>query len=108
LVGGVTDLDATQGASTLTGGAGNNLFFFQHGNVNGTDVITDFTASSGNQLAMSGYDSLVGGGPQSAAQAALAGATTVGGNTSMTLADGTRITFDNTTVAQLQGHIFSS
>jgi hypothetical protein len=108
LVGGVTDLDTTTGATTMTGGAGNNLFFFQHGNVNGTDIITDFAASSGNVLSMSGYDSLVGGGAQSAATAALAGATTNNGNTSITLADGTSITFNNTTTAQLQGHIFSS
>jgi hypothetical protein len=54
------------------------------------------------------YDSVVGGGPGSAAAAALTGATTIGGNTSITLGDGTKITFDNTTVAQLQGHIFST
>jgi Ca2+-binding RTX toxin-like protein len=109
LVGGVTeDSSITGAATTMTGGSGDNLFFFQHGNVNGADVITDFAASSGNVFAMSGYDALVGGGSQSAANAALAGATTSNGNTSITLADGTMIAFDNTTVAQLQGHIFST
>ena len=67
LVAGVTDLGAVTGATTLTGGGGNNLFFFQNGNVNGTDVITDFTASAGNSVALFNYDSVVGGGPGSAA-----------------------------------------
>jgi Ca2+-binding RTX toxin-like protein len=104
IVGGVTD----SGATTMTGGAGNNLFFFRHGDVNGTDIITDLTASAGNLVALANYDSVVGGGPGSAAQAALAGATTSGGNTTITLADGTQITFDNTSVAQLQQHLFST
>jgi Ca2+-binding RTX toxin-like protein len=108
LVGGVTDNATISGATTMTGGAGDNLFFFQHGDVNGTDIVTDFTASAGNVVALSGYDALVGGGPQSAANTALAGASFSGGSTSITLADGTRITFDNTTVAQLQGHITSN
>jgi Ca2+-binding RTX toxin-like protein len=108
LVGGVTDNASVTGATTITGGGGNNLFIFQHGAVNGSDIITDFTASSGNQFVMAGYDSLVGGGPQSAAQAALAGAVTSGANTIVTLADGTKITFNDATPAQLQGHIFSS
>ena len=47
IVGGVTD----NGATTMTGGAGNNLFFFRHGDVNGTDIITDLTASAGNLVA---------------------------------------------------------
>jgi Ca2+-binding RTX toxin-like protein len=104
IVGGVTNA----GTTTMTGGAGNNLFFFQHGNVNGTDIITDLTASAGNLVALFNYDSVVGGGAGSATQAALAGATTSGGNTTITLADGTQITFDNTTVAQLQQHLFST
>ena len=108
LVAGVTDLGAVTGATTLTGGGGNNLFFFQNGNVNGTDVITDFTASAGNSVALFNYDSVVGGGPGSAANAAIANATFSGGNSTTTLADGTRITFDNTTISQLQGHISST
>jgi Ca2+-binding RTX toxin-like protein len=104
LVGGVTDT----GATTMTGGAGNNLFFFRNGDINGTDIVTDLTASSGNQVVLANYDSMFGGAPNSAAQAALAGATTVGGNTTITLADGTKITFDNTSVAQLQQHLFST
>jgi Ca2+-binding RTX toxin-like protein len=104
IVGGVTDA----GATTMTGGAGDNLFFFRLGDVNGTQVVTDLTTSAGNLVSLAGYDSLTGGGPGSAAQAAIAGATTAGGNTSITLADGTQITFDNTTVAQLQQHLFST
>jgi Ca2+-binding RTX toxin-like protein len=103
LIGGVTDA----GTTTMTGGAGTNLFLFQHGNVNGSDIITDLTASSGNLVDLFGYDSVVGGGSRSAANAALAGATFSGGNTSITLADGTKITFDNTTVSQLQQHLIS-
>ncbi len=97
IVGGVTD----SGATTMTGGAGNNMFFFNFGNVNGTDIITDFAASSGNTMILSDYDAVAGGGLSSAANAALASATIIGGNTSISLADGTRITFDNTTAAQL-------
>jgi hypothetical protein len=108
VVGGVTDNASVQGATTLTGGLGNNLFFFHVGDVNGTDIITDFTASGGNQFVMSGYDSLAGGSANSAAIAALTNATTAGGNTTLTLQDGTKVTFDNTTVAQLVGHVTST
>jgi Ca2+-binding RTX toxin-like protein len=104
LLGGVTD----SGATTMTGGAGNNLFYFHIGNVNGTDIITDLTASAGNLVDLAGYDAVVGGGPGSEAKAALAGATFSGGNTTATLADGTKITFDNTTVAELQQHLYST
>jgi len=104
IVGGVTGADAT----TLTGGAGNNLFFFRFGEVNGVDIVTDLNASAGNLVALANYDSLAGGAPGSATKAALAGATTTNGNTSITLLDGTKITFDNTSVAQLQQHLFSS
>jgi Ca2+-binding RTX toxin-like protein len=108
IIAGATDKGTVTGATTMTGGAGSNVFVFQHGSVDGKDIITDFTASSGNAVALVNYDALVGGGPGSAANAALAGATTSGGNTNITLHDGTRITFDNTTVAQLHGHIFST
>jgi Ca2+-binding RTX toxin-like protein len=109
IVGGVTDSLVNVGnVTTLTGGLGNNLFFFAVGQVNGTDVITDFTASSGNNFVMAGYDSLTGGGADSAAKAAVAGAQFAGGNTTITLQDGTKVTFDNTTVAQLSSHISST
>jgi Ca2+-binding RTX toxin-like protein len=104
LIGGV----AGDGTTTMTGGAGNNLFLFQQGNVNGSDIITDLTASSGNLVDLFHYDSLYGGAAGSAAKAALAGATFAAGNTSITLADGVKITFDNTTVAQLSQHLISS
>ena len=56
----------------MTGGAGNNQFLFQNGDVNGADIITDLTASAGNLVGLVNYDSLFGGGSNSAAQAALA------------------------------------
>lgn len=50
LVGGV-------GHSTLNGGAGNNLFMFnQSTDSNGSTVIGDFSASSGNRIALYGYN----------------------------------------------------
>lgn len=49
LVGGV-------GRSTLNGGAGNNLFMFNQSNdSNGKTVIGDFSASTGNRIALYGY-----------------------------------------------------
>ncbi|HME27347.1 MAG TPA: calcium-binding protein [Acetobacteraceae bacterium] len=95
------------GTTTMTGGGGNNLFYFQNGNVNGSDIITDLTASSGNLVALFNYDSLYGGGAGAASKAALAGATFTAGNTSITLGDGTKVTFLDTTVAQLSQHMFS-
>jgi hypothetical protein len=39
---------------------------------------------------------------------ALQNVTEMGGNATIALADGTTITFVDTTAAQLQGHVFSS
>jgi hypothetical protein len=52
---------------------------------------------------------LAGGAAGSDAQAMLAlrNAVQAGGNTTIALADGTTITFVDTAIAQLQGHVFS-
>jgi Ca2+-binding RTX toxin-like protein len=96
-------LEGTGGNATLTGGSGDNLFLFNKGLVFGGaphDIVTDFTASATNLVLLANYGA-------SEAAGALAGATTVGGNTTITLSDNTKITFNNTSTAQLQGHVFS-
>ncbi len=87
------------GGTTMTGGAGNNVFLFTSGLVNGGDIVQDF---GGNDiLALSGYGAAEGAN-------ALSKATTAGGTTTLTLSDGTSISFVNTSIAQLQGHISST
>jgi Ca2+-binding RTX toxin-like protein len=87
------------GGTTMTGGAGNNVFLFTSGLVNGGDIVQDFGAT--DTLALSGYGTAEGAN-------ALARATTAGTNTTLTLSDGTSISFVNTSIAQLQGHISST
>jgi hypothetical protein len=67
--------------------------------VNGGDVIQNFT--SNDFLALSGYGSAAGA-------TALANAITAGSTTTLKLSDGTSISFLNTSVAQLMGHISST
>jgi len=109
IIAGVNDDGASiHGVTTLTGGAGANLFFFSVGSVNGQDIITDFT--SNDTFFMNNYDTLAGGaaGSNTAATQALANAVSSGGNVTLTLQDGTKVTFDNTTVAALTGHVVST
>jgi len=96
------------GGSTLAGGAGHDIFSFVNGMTSGGDVVTNFTAS--DTVFLAGYDTLAGGSAGSNTQGnlALQNATVQGGNTTIGLADGTKITFVGTTLAQLQGHLFSS
>ena len=89
-------------AETLVGGGGANDFFFFSGNggPQATATIADFSAI--DRVILANY----GGG---AADAAIAGATTAGGSTTITLSDNTQITFTGvTSSAALTGHIFSS
>jgi hypothetical protein len=92
-------LTAGSGADTLVGGGGDNGFYFWNGQ-GGNHVISDFSAID--------YVLLGNYGPAAPA-AAIAGATTAGSSTTITLADNTKITFTGLTNAgALTGHIFST
>jgi Ca2+-binding RTX toxin-like protein len=91
---------AGAGADTLGGGGGSDLFAFIDGHVGGADVIAGFTAQ--DTVALFGYGS-------GAAATALQNAVSSGGNTTLTLADNTTITFLGvSSVAGLTGHVFST
>jgi Ca2+-binding RTX toxin-like protein len=79
-------LAAGSGSDTLVGNGTNNLFVFFH--ANGGAAPQDFVGGlQGNDLVvLSGYGT-------AAASIALSGATSSGGNTTITLADNTKITF---------------
>jgi len=98
-------LYAGSGTDSLGGGTGSNLFIFEKSFINGagnTDVMTDFAASSGNQVWLEGYGT-------AAAAAALSGAVSSGGNTTLTPSDNTKITFMGiSSVSSLSGHIYST
>jgi Ca2+-binding RTX toxin-like protein len=103
LIGGAGNDIITAGTSaeTLVGGGGANQFFFTkgEGGPGSVNVISDFSAIDVAYLA--DY------GPNEAA-AALAGATTAGGSTTITLSDNTKITFTGvTSTAALTGHVIS-
>jgi len=90
LMGGTgNDLIVTEpGNETLTGGGGSdNYIVINFGATTRTDVFTDFDPSH-NAIGLYGY-----GAEPAAGAAALASATTVGGNTVMTLPDGTSLVF---------------
>jgi len=93
--------ETVTGGTTVQAGSGSDLIVFSDGTFAGGAVITNFTASANNSVLLSGYGS-------SAAGAALAGATTNAGNTTITLSDHTSITFVDTTVQQLTGHLSST
>ncbi len=87
---------AGTGNNTITGGAGGaNLFIFSKGAAGGHDVITDFTGAAGNLVGLFGYGA-------NAAQAALAGASSSGSGSVISLTDNTTITFDAVTPDQLK------
>ena len=90
-------MQAGAGADTL-GGGGSDLFAFVHGHAGGADAITGFTTQ--DTVGLFNYGS-------GAASAALQGAVSSGGNTTLTLADNTTITFIGvSSVSALQGHVF--
>jgi len=96
------------GGTTVVGGAGHDLMVFTQAAFAGGAVITNFT--SNDSVLLVNYNGLAGGNQ---ASIALADATTVPGSggttdTTLTLADGTHITFVDATVQQLTGHISSS
>jgi Ca2+-binding RTX toxin-like protein len=94
-------IQAGVGSETLTGGAGDNLFLFNSATDGGTITIADFLASSGNNVAFSGYS-------PSDIQSALQSGTESDGNYTVTLSDNTSITFDNVTgYSELNGHIIT-
>jgi hypothetical protein len=104
------------GAGTVTGGdavlagTGADEMVFSHGSFIGGAVVSNF--SSADSVLLTGYNSLAGANGNQATTA-LANATTVSGgggttDTTIALADGTHITFVDTTVNQLTGHLSSS
>ena len=82
--GGNDTLVGGTGRSTLYGGTDNNLFVFSTVFGGGRAVIGDFGASAGNRLAIQGYGT--------SAADLVRNAVTSGGNTAITLGDGTQIT----------------
>lgn len=107
-------LIGSSGAATLTGGAGNDLFEFNTANFGGHDLITDFSAStvtgSDDQLVLFGYNAEYATQSITAAQAVVQQYVPDGkGNGSITLVDGTKITFTGiSSGAQLSGHVIST
>jgi Ca2+-binding RTX toxin-like protein len=103
LIGGAGDdfINAGSGADTLVGGGGENEFFFwsNFGGPSANHTIGDFSAI--DTVVLANYS------PGEAA-AAIAGATTSGGSTTITLSDNTKITFTGViSPAALIGHIVS-
>ncbi len=77
---------AGAGSTVFTGGGGNNTFEFVSGATAGaTDFITDFGGSSGNRILLAGYTG--------STASALSTETVSGGNTTITLADTTKVQF---------------
>lgn len=104
LIGGAGNdlITAGVGSDTLVGGGGANGFYFWAGNGGPTSnhVISDFSSIDYVVLANYGI-----GAPN----AAIAGATTAGGSTTITLSDNTKITFTGvTSSAALTGHVFGT
>jgi Ca2+-binding RTX toxin-like protein len=103
LVGGAGNdfINANAGSDTLIGGGGANAFgFFSANGGPSAKVIGDFSGLDTVYLQGYGAD---------AAATAIAGATTAGGSTTITLSDNTKITFTGvTSSAALTGHIVSS
>ena len=78
---------AGSGTATILGGSGADLYGFSRGfSSGGHDIVQGFSAAKGDAVALAGY------GAGEAARA-LAGATTAGGNTTLTLSDATQVTF---------------
>jgi len=98
---------AGNGNTTMTGGAGNNIFAFfktAFGTTldGGNTVITDFNAA--DTVLATGF----GSAGAAAAATVIAAATVSGGNTSVLLTDGTKITFDGVnSAAALTGHLYT-
>ena len=92
---------AGAGTDTMVGAGGHNLFLFTKAVLTAapSDVVGQFT--SNDQVLLAGY------GAGAAAQA-LGTATSAFNNTTLTLADNTKITFLNTSLAQLIGHVSSN
>ena len=77
-------LIAGTGTATMSGGGGDNIFQFDHGSIS-KDIILDFKSGS-DHIRLSGYSS-------TEEKYDLAHQTTFGGSTTMSLSDGTQITF---------------
>jgi Ca2+-binding RTX toxin-like protein len=95
-------ISAGSGSDTLVGGNGVTTFYFNsaNGGPNANDFISNFSAI--DLVVLQNY------GPFAAA-VAIAGATTAGNSTTLTLSDSTKITFVGvTSPAALNDHVFST
>ena len=103
MVGGIGNdtFSAGAGTDTMVGAGGHNLFLFTKAVLTAapTDIVNQFT--SNDQVLLAGY------GAGEAARA-LGTATSAFNNTTLTLSDNTRITFLNTSLSQLIGHVSSN
>jgi len=79
---------AGTGQSTIMAGSGNQIFAFVNHQAGGSELVTDVTNPSSLYIALQGY------GSDEAANA-LAHQTEKNGSVSISLSDGTKVTFDN-------------
>jgi Ca2+-binding RTX toxin-like protein len=92
-------LTAGSGTETLTGGTGANTYQLVDGTTtNGSITISDFTTGSNQHLVLDGFSA-------NDVQTLLTGGTESGGNYTVDLSNGLKITFDNATASSLTGHI---
>jgi len=97
--GSLAGVGTVSGGDTMVSGIGPDTVIFSHGVWSGAAVVTNFSAA--DTYLLSGYGSLAAG-------VALAGSTSTGGDTTVSLTDGTHITFTDATAAQLAGHLIST
>lgn len=94
------------GSVTMTGAGGSNAFvFFKQAAIGGPDVVTDFLGST-NSVFISGYGAVSGSASDNAGNLLGSHSSVGSGGVTLTLNDGTQITFQGLTAAsQLAGKI---
>jgi Ca2+-binding RTX toxin-like protein len=106
-------LIGSSGNATMTGGTGNDQFEFNTTNFGGHDLITDFSASTvagaNDQLVLFGYNAEYNGSITASAAVVRDYVPDGSGNGSVTLPDGTKISFTGiSSGSQLTGHVVST
>ncbi len=89
---------AGSGTATIIGGRGADVFAVSNGRAGGTITVADFTAAEGDRISLQGY------GPNAVQQAVATASASAAGST-ITLSDGTRVTFQG--VGSLQASNFA-